>query len=178
MQTISSAGKLLLLLLALLGTTACGYRFSGTGLVVPEGARTLSVLTFMNGTNEPYVDVEVTRAVVNEFLADGRLRIADREEADLVLRGKVTAYEVTPLSYTADAYVQQYRVYLKVDASLEDGKTGKVLWQERNIVSDLISSYPVTIGHIRETKMDKDAAVKKASQDIAWEIRSRILEGF
>lgn len=158
--------------------SSCGYRLSGAGAIVPEGARAISILTFINGTNEPYVDVEVTRAIVNEFLADGRLRVADREDADLLLRGKVISYEVVPLSYTADAYVQQYRMYLKVDASLEERKTGKVLWQEKNIESNLISSYPVTIGDIRETKTAKDAAVKKASQDIAWTIRSRILEGF
>ena len=42
---------------------------------------------FVNGTNEPYVDVEVTKAVVNEFLTDGRLKVSVRRAADLVLKG-------------------------------------------------------------------------------------------
>jgi hypothetical protein len=164
------AGLLIVVVALSFLASSCGYRLSGTGSIVPEGLRSIAILTFVNGTNEPYVDVEVTHAVVNEFLADGRLRV--------VLRGRVVSYEALPLSYTADAYVQQYQVYLKVDASLEDRKTGKVLWQEKKIESNLISSYPVTIGDIRETKIVKDAAIKKASQDIAWTVRSRILEGF
>jgi hypothetical protein len=41
-----------------------------------------------------------------------------------------------------------------------------------------ISDYKVTIGDITVTKIAKEAAIKKASQDIAWTLRSRVLEGF
>lgn len=157
---------------------SCGYRLSGTGLVVPEGAKTIAVPAFINKTNEPYVDVEVTKAVVDEFIADGRLRVVDVEVADLALRGTVMIYEVSPLSYTAASYVQQYKVRLVVDAALEDRGTKKNLWAERGIEAVFISDYPVTIGDIRSTKIAKASAIKKASQDIAWTLRSRVLEGF
>jgi|OpeIllAssembly_1097287.scaffolds.fasta_scaffold08056_4 hypothetical protein len=158
--------------------SSCGYRLSGTGSLVPEGVRTIAVPAFINNTNEPYVDVEITRAVVNEFIADGRLRVADVEGADLALRGKVMKFEVTALSYTADSYVQQYRVRLVVDVFLEDLRTRKELWKEAGIESVFISDYAVTVGDIRLTRIDKDAALKKAAQDIAWTLRSRVLEGF
>lgn len=158
--------------------SSCGYRLSGTGLLVPEGAKTIAVPAFINNTNEPYVDVEVTRAVTDELIADGRLRVADVEGADLALRGKVMKYEVVPLSYTADSFVQQYRVRLVVDASLEDLRSRKELWKEEGIESVFISDYPVAVGDIRSTRINKDAAIKKAAQDIAWTLRSRILEGF
>jgi len=83
--------------------SSCGYSFSGRGMVVPESARTIAVVTFLNGTNEPNVDVEVTNAVAAEFIADGRLKVVDRGEADLVLKGSVASFEVVPLSYTTDA---------------------------------------------------------------------------
>lgn len=165
-------------LTAALLLSSCGYRMSGTGSLVPEGVRTIAVPAFINATNEPYVDIEITRAVVNEFIADGRLRVADVEGADLALRGKVMKFEVTALSYTADSYVQQYRVRLVVDVFLEDLRTRKVLWKETGIESVFISDYAVTVGNIRLTRIDKDAAVKKAAQDIAWTLRSRVLEGF
>lgn len=158
--------------------SSCGYHMSGTGGIVPEGLRTLSVPTFINGTNEPAVDIEVTRAVVNEFMTDGRLRIVDTEAADFVLRGTVSFFDVSPESYTADAFVQQYRVLLRIDARLEDRINGKIIWQEKNIESNLISSYPVAIDSIRDTKIAKEAAVRKASRDVAWTLRSRVLEGF
>lgn len=166
--------------------TSCGYRLSGTGGLVPEGAKSIAVPVFINGTSEPYLDVEVTRAVVDEFISDGRLRISDLDTADLALKGRITKYEVTALSYTAppESFVQQYRVRLVVDASLEDLRTKKLLWQERGIEAIFISDYAVAydptgkLADIRQTKINKEAAIKKASQDIAWTLRSRVLEGF
>jgi len=157
---------------------SCGYRLSGTGLLVPEGTKTIAVPGFINSTNEPYVDVEVTKAVTDEFIADGRLRVVDVETADLVLRGVVVKYEVTALSYTASSFVQQYRVRLVVNASLDDLRSKNTLWQEAGIEAVFISDYPVTIGDISATKVAKESAIKKASQDIAWTLRSRVLEGF
>lgn len=158
--------------------TSCGYGLSGRGLLVPEGAKTIAIPSFLNVTNEPYVDVEITRAVVDEFVADGRLRVVDVDTADLALRGRITRYDVTALSYTPDSYVQQYSVRLVVDASLEDRRAGTVIWQERGVEAVFISDYPVTIGDIQATKAAKETAIKKASRDIAWTLRSRVLEGF
>ncbi len=166
-----------LLLGALMTISACGYSFSGRGLVVPKDARTIAILTFLNGTNEPNVDVELTNAVVSEFIADGRLRVVDREEADLVLKGTVATFEVIPLSYTTDAYAQQYQIRLRVRVGLTD-RSGKVIQPEQVIESGLISSYTVTIGDISATKAAKQVALQNASKDFAKTIRSRILEGF
>ena len=47
------------------------------------------------------------------------------------------------------------------------------------IESIFISDYAVTHrATSRSTRIAKDAAIKKASQDIAWTLRSRVLEGF
>lgn len=185
--------RYLVCLAVLLLASSCGYHLSGTGGLVPEGAKLLAVPVFINGTNEPYVDMEVTRAVVQEFLTDGRLKVVSPEEAELVLHGKVTKYEVLPLSFTAYAHIQQYKVRLTVEARLEDLRTKKVLWHEQGITSLFISDYsvayaPVTaptttapIGeaaNISQTKISKESALQKASRDIAWTIRSLVLEGF
>jgi outer membrane lipopolysaccharide assembly protein LptE/RlpB len=180
-SSVPSVARIFALCCAVTGVlllSSCGYRLSGTGSLVPEGAKTIAVPAFINNTNEPYVDVEITRAVTDEFIADGRLRVADVESADLALRGKIVKYEVIPLSYTPDSFVQQYRVRLVVDASLEDLRSRKELWKETGIESVFISDYPVTVGDIRTTRIVKETAIKKASQDIAWTLRSRVLEGF
>jgi len=169
---------IVMLFASLVVVSSCGYRVTGTGLLIPEGTKTIAVPGFINNTNEPYIDLDLTKAVVDEFIADGRLRVADVESADIVLRGKVVKYEVTALSFTADTFVQQYRVRLVVDASLEDLRSKKILWKENGIEAVFISDYKVTIGDITVTKMAKEAAIQKASQDIAWTVRSRVLEGF
>ena len=91
-----SSIALLLLALSML-LSSCGYRFASVGGIVPEDARTIAIPAFINGTAEPYVDVEVTKAVVDEFLTDGRLKVVSAETADLVLQGKVTKFDLTPV---------------------------------------------------------------------------------
>jgi outer membrane lipopolysaccharide assembly protein LptE/RlpB len=175
--------RTLLILLSLSCTASalllsCGYHLSGTGSLLPEGTRTIAVPAFINATNEPYVDVEVTRAVTGEFIADGRLRVVDVEAADITLLGRVLRYEVTALSYTPDSFVQQYKVTIIVEATLQERKSRKVLWREGGIESVFIADYPVAIQNIQMTKSAKEQAIKKASQDIAWTLRGRVLEGF
>lgn len=172
-------------LAGLLLFSSCGYHLSGKGGIVPEGATSISVPVFLNSTNEPFADVEVTRAVVEEFLIDGRLEVVGPEEADLVLRGVIQKYRVEAVSYTAESHVRQYRIHLVVDAVLENLTSKKILWQEKGLESNFISDYAITYSSgdteavdIRTTRIAKDAALKKAAQDIAQTLRSRVLEGF
>ena len=93
-ETALKHASIVLVLLALsMLLSSCGYRFTPVGGIVPEDAKTIAIPAFINGTGEPYVDVEVTKAVVDEFLADGRLKVVDAETADLVLKGTVTKFE-------------------------------------------------------------------------------------
>jgi outer membrane lipopolysaccharide assembly protein LptE/RlpB len=172
----SSVVFLLLFLLLLL--SSCGYRFSSRGELIPEDDKTIAIPAFINGTAEPYVDVEVTKAVVNEFLTDGRLKVVSAESADLVLRGTVTKFEMTPSAYSTANYVQSYTVSLAVKVTVEDVKTHKLIWQETGLGSVFVVSYPVTLGDITATKIAKETALKNAGRDVASTLRSRLLEGF
>jgi outer membrane lipopolysaccharide assembly protein LptE/RlpB len=158
--------------------SSCGYRFSSVGGVVPEDAKTIAIPAFINDTAEPYVDVEVTKAVVREFLTDGRLKVVDAETADLVLKGTVTKFDMTPSAYTTANYVQSYTVSLGVNVTVEDVKTHKRIWQEKGISSVFNASYGVSLGDITATKIAKETALKNASRDVASTLRSRLLEGF
>ncbi len=168
----------LVLLALLLLLSSCGYRFTPVGGIVPEDARTIAILAFVNSTHEPYVDVEVTKAVVDEFNADGRLKVVSSESADLVLKGSVTKYDLTPSGYTTDNYVQSYTVSIGVNVSVEDMKSQKIIWQETGLGSVFVTSFSVTLGDITATKIAKNTALRNVSRDVASTLRSRLLEGF
>jgi hypothetical protein len=180
----SSVVFFLLSLLLLL--TSCGYRFTSVGGLVPEDTKTIAIPAFINGTAEPYVDVEVTKAVVNEFLTDGRLKVVGAETADLVLKGRVTKFEMTPSSYTVDNYVQSYTVSLGLNVTVEDERTHKLIWQDSGIGSVFNTSYGVSMVtnngvstvDITATKIAKETALKNACKDVASTLRSKLLEGF
>ncbi len=171
--TIAVAASWLVALIA-----SCGYHFTQVGGVVPQGAKTIAIPVFVNSTFEPYVDVEVTKAVVEEFLTDGRLKVVSTDAADVVIRGKVTKFELIPQTYSVDPYVTSYNVIISVTISIIDGKTQQVLMQETTVGTVFNSSYGVTLGDISATKIAKSAAITSACKDLASSIRSRILEGF
>ncbi|MFA5074077.1 MAG: LptE family protein [Nitrospirota bacterium] len=158
--------------------SSCGYRFTPMSSIIPEGAKTIAIPVFLNGTNEPYLDTELTRAVVEEFFTDGRLTVVSLERADLILRGTVTKFDAAPVAYTADSRVQTYNISIGVSLSLEDVKTQKILLQEKGLGSIFVQSYAVTLETISATKTAKEAAMRNASKDIASSIRSKVLEGF
>jgi len=162
----------------LLQPASCGYHLTSIDGIVPEGAKTIAIPVFINNTMEPYVDVEVTKAVVEEFLADGRLKVVSVEAADLVLRGRVTRFDLTAQAYTADTHVQSYNVNIGVSITLEDAKTQKLILPDTAFASVFTSTYAVTLGDISQTKIAKDAAMKSACRDVASTLRSRVLEGF
>jgi hypothetical protein len=170
--------SIVLVLLSLLLLSSCGYRFTSVGGIVPEDTKTIAIPAFINGTAEPYVDVEVTKAVVNEFLTDGRLKVVSAETADLVLNGKVTKFDMTPSAYSTDNYVQSYTVSIGLNVTVEDVKTHKLILQNTGIGSVFNASYGVSIGDITVTKIAKEAALKNASRDVASTLRSRLLDGF
>jgi outer membrane lipopolysaccharide assembly protein LptE/RlpB len=167
-----------ILLVCVMLLSSCGYRLTPVGGIVSEDAKTIAIPVFVNGTNEPNVDMTLTQAVVNEFLTDGRLKIASPDDADLILRCKVVKFDVSAIAYTTNTYVQQYNISISVDARLTETKSNKVLWQEKNLGSVFTASYPVTLGDITVTKIAKQTAITSASQDLASTIRSRVLEGF
>ncbi len=157
---------------------SCGYNFTPVGGIVPEGAKTIAIPVFINNTFEPYVDVDVTKAVVEEFLTDGRLKVVSTDVADLVMRGKVTKFVLIPQTYSIDPYVLSYNVSINVTITIIEGKTQKVILKDSSVGTVFSSIYAVTLGNITQTKIAKSAAIMNACQDLASTIRSRVLEGF
>jgi len=170
--------KIAIVILLATAISSCGYRFTPVGGIVPEDAKTIAIPAFINGTGEPYVDVEVTKAVVDEFLADGRLKVVGVETADLVLRGTVTKFTMIPSAYTIDNYIQSYTVSIGVNVTVEDVKTHKPIWRETGVGSVFNAGYGVSSGDITATKIAKETALKNASRDVASTLRSRLLDGF
>ena len=177
-RSVSAKAGIVVWTVLMLALSSCGYHFTPVGGIVPEGAKTIAIPVFINATYEPYVDVEVTKAVVEEFLTDGRLEVTSLDTADLILHGSVTKFEMTPASYTDKNYVASYNVSIGVSIGIEDRKTGKVLSQDTGVGSVFISSYSVALGNISSTKIQKETAVRNACRDLASSIRSRVLEGF
>src|SRR5512135_481113 len=100
--------------------SACGYTMSKAGSQAgPMGGKyRVAVPLFVNGTYEPLVEKQVTRALKDELAIDGRWVLTDRGDADLLVSGKVKKFDLQPLSYDAQERILEYRVRLGIDVKV------------------------------------------------------------
>ncbi|HEY5649137.1 MAG TPA: LptE family protein [Nitrospiria bacterium] len=180
-QTITTTRRALYLrwtaalVLILSGLTACGYRTAGKPEIPPD-SQTIAVPVFYNQTFEPILENSMTSAVKDEFLTNGRLRVVNEaDQADLVLRGTILSYGLTPLSFDQTrSVVLEYRVHIRVRVVLEDSRTQRVLMEEpaMEAVAEYLVHPDTSAGRVAQ-----DQAIEKAGRLFAENVVSRILEG-
>ncbi len=163
------------ILLAALAISSCGY---STRSSLPAHIKTISVLPFVNKIDfqsgkpnvyVPLLEVKAHDALVNQFLFDGNLRIAEEKDADLVLKGELISYERGALRYTDNNDVQEYRISVTVHLTMVD-RLGQVLWEEPSFTGE--ASYFLT-----GPKVTSEAgAVEDAIADLAKRIVERTVE--
>lgn len=175
--------KISFLWLAFLFTvlSGCGYT---TRSVIASKYRTIYISPFINKvdiTNEtntaskykiyrPYLETDLTKAVINKYLFDGNFRPINSENADLVLKGELVEFRKDPLRYTDSDEVSEYRVNIVVNISLWDRKEDKLLWQENSFTGD--TTY-FTSG---SSAKSEGTAINDALTDIARRIVERTVE--
>ena len=120
----------------------------------------------------PFLESDITKAVIDKFSSDGNLRLVQEEGADLVLKGALTEFRRDPLRYDKDDNVLEYRLNLIVELSLIDRQEGKVIWAEKGFVGD--TTY-FTSGNLTKTE---DQAINDALRDLARRIVERTVENW
>jgi outer membrane lipopolysaccharide assembly protein LptE/RlpB len=163
---------LLALALAAVGLGACGYSFRGT---LPPHIRTVAVPIFMNRTQEPGVESIVTRAIVEAFATNGRLRVVRPADADAILEGEVTTYSVGAISFDQTLNVQQYRLVVVLNLRMRDLRRKEVLFQQTGVTEQ--ADFRV-IGPVSSTISREETALSQAAGEIARSIVSLAIDRF
>ncbi|MBI5407683.1 MAG: LptE family protein [Nitrospirae bacterium] len=166
------------LLFASFSFTGCGYQIAGRGAHIPEGVRTLAIPVFENKTLEPIVEEELTPAVIREFLRDSRIEVVNRPQAGLVLRGSVTSYKESPLSFDKDQNVLEYRIIVVTHLILvrqeRDAAPTGILW-ERDVTES--AEYRAS-SDVMSTRVAKLLALREIARNLAQNVADRVLQGW
>jgi len=161
----------------------CGYK---TASLLPEGIKTIFVSNFENKIDPareisdrrsnysywPGLETSITRAVIDGFIFDRHLEVQRENNSDLILKGTLIDFRQTPLSYSGDDTVDEFRVEVFVDLELYDQHTGQNMWMENGFMGQ--SSYSIT-GPNEKTEAQ---AVKNAVDDLAQRIVERTVEAW
>ncbi len=155
----------------------CGYT---TRSLLPSSFKTIYIEPFKNSityTSEkghttylPLLEVKIRNAVVDRFLFDGNLDVAEAETADLILKGVLKGYQRDALRYTDSNDVQEYRINIITSLTLWDPMNNKAVWEE----SDFIGQ--TTYFPVGPQSKSESTAVEDALVDLARRIVERTVE--
>ncbi|HHL40700.1 MAG TPA: hypothetical protein ENJ37_09360 [Deltaproteobacteria bacterium] len=166
------SGAAAALLVALV--SGCGYHVAGKGGEMPGGVKSLAIPYFSNETARPGIETVITSAVIDEFLHV--VRIAEPPEAEAVMEGAVTGYELRPMAYTGSDVTQEYRLVITMSIRIVSAATGKVLWRDDRIRD--YEDFTVDAADVTATKEAELRVLEKMAADTARLIKERILEDF
>lgn len=184
MRTLTRFTFLFLSLGCLLAVSACGYQFVGRASPLPPEVRRIAVPTFENNTFEPLLDERLTDAVKKAFIDYPRLEVVNSaSEADAVLKGRIIAFLLVPLSFNTLNEAAEYRVRIQTDITLQDSRNQKILWQQKKmetiteyfVIQDPLDSTRVDIARTRDAE---DRAIAEAAKVLGQDLVVQIREGF
>jgi hypothetical protein len=127
-----------LLVLALAGLAGCASYHLGAGAAAPS-FHTLYLAPVHDTANVPQATALVTAQLRQAFLQDGRLALASSPaEADAVLTINLAKYSRETLTEQANdtGLARKMGLTLDATATLVDGRTGKVLFQDRKLQAE------------------------------------------
>jgi TolB-like protein len=167
------AWLLLLPLLSLL-CLQCGYRLAGRGRNLPAAAQTIAIPEFKNETPRYQAEHFVTVAIREEFIRRSRLRLsAAMDKVDLLLEGRISAFETSPVAYTSRGTAHLYELRITVNIRLIDLKQNELVYEGTGLV--FRESFETAAGDFFS---QEPGALNKLAAKFAASIVTSILDNF
>lgn len=168
---------------ALLG---CGYHFQAAGEPVGIEIPSLSIPLMESTSLTLGFENNFTKAIKEEFIRHANVPLVSRDEAAMVLIGKVIEIKTVPLSYdiaqstvlgTVTSYevTDSRRIRIKVDAKLLERATGKAIWEEKGMEEKeryVVSTDPLT------NRYNEKLAIKEIARRLADRMYLKTMERF
>lgn len=158
--------------------SGCGYHFHAAGEPVGIEIPSLSIPLVESTSSTLGFENDFTKVVQEEFISHAKVPLVPRDEAAMVLIGKVIEIETVPLSYditqsavqgTVTSYevTDSRRMKIRVDAKLVERVTGRVIWEEKSLEEK--ARYPVSTDPLTNRYNEKQAL-----QEIARRLADRM----
>lgn len=147
------------------GIQGCGYQTFHTA---QAPARWIMIPVFQNETFEPAMESILTHRVKQVFIRRGGFRITqDPAQAQLILEGRVTQFDLTPVSLDRRLQAAEYRLSITVQVRVLSAPDHSLLLSLGTIRGH--AEYGV-LADPAVTRSAEDLAIVEAAQNIGEEI--------
>ena len=131
--------KIVLLLNYILAVTfcilisSCGYVIEGSNPVLPNDAKSLSVLPIQNRTFKAGLETDLAEQLKGLLQSNSSVKLLPSGQADLKLSVTLLNLELPSSGLSKDQISTGTKAVLKGKANLEDSRTGNSVWEEKMI---------------------------------------------
>ncbi|MBN2071236.1 MAG: LptE family protein [Candidatus Krumholzibacteriota bacterium] len=120
---------------------ACGLVCSACGIYrttsrTPGDIKKIAIPYLVNETSEPDIEIEITQKIIDGIVNDNTLKVVSDQDADGILEARIQEYRNVPYTFSesgTDIQAEQYRLTVRLKASLFDKKNNSYIWQDKNI---------------------------------------------
>jgi len=106
--------------------SGCGYQLVGTGNTLPPHLKTIYISVFKNTSSQPEIHRELTSAVLQSFISDGRLKVARKDNADLIMDATLNYYKIRNVSFGSQDLVSDIILEFGVQLKVTDQVKNKI----------------------------------------------------
>ena len=111
--------------------SGCGYHLVGTGSSLPSHLKNISIPVFKNTSSQPEIHRELTSAVLEAFISDGRLKVAKKGNADLVMDATLVFYQKRNVSFGSQDLVSNIIIEVEIELTITDQIKNKIFMKEK-----------------------------------------------
>ena len=154
--------------------SGCGYHLVGTGSSLPPHLKTIYISVFKNTSSQPEIHRELTRAVLETFINDGRLKLAKKDDADLIMDATLTYYQKRNVAFGSEDLVSNIIIEVEIELKVTDMVKNKIFIQEKLKTQ---WDYKST-SDIATTERARLEAVDLAFQDLGRRLVSLLVDQF
>lgn len=170
-----SAGRALVAV-ALLGAVGCGYALVGRGSNIPDDVQQVYLEPFTNQTQRSEVEQFITQAMADELVTRRRFSIVSSPEGvDAILRGAVTSFVVTPITFDESGRATEYEITILAQVAFQRPGADTPIWA--NDRYQFRENYEVEADAVGFFDRE-NLAIEETSKKFAESVVTDLLEGF
>ncbi|NCQ33709.1 LptE family protein [bacterium] len=157
--------------IGLLATTGCGVYSASPGRV-DENIKRVAVDYFENLTSQPNLEIDLTNAVISSIQQDNTLKVVSEEDADSILTGRVTQYDLQEAFLRQDLTVTEFKVVITVVLTFTVRSTGETLFSNKQFTG--------TGNYVLDDPQGttEESARLEAAEQIVRDILAQVVEGW
>ena len=154
-------------------TSCAGYQLGGTRPTRLAGIVQLAVPTFENMTLEPRLASTVTNSLIKQIQTDGSYKIANKDNADAVLEGRVTSVDRSQFRSNRFNVLRTSQLQLRLTATfiIRDSASGREIHRGRAFASSAV----LLDSNVQNSEAQ---ALDDAAQRLSAAIANEISEGW